>query len=394
MILEILFWILLFFIFYTYIGYPILLTTFVFIKRLFSTSQKKHTLENYPEITLFVAAYNEKDYVDEKIKNALELDYPKEKIHHLWVTDGSNDGTPEYLKKYNFVKVLHKDQRNGKIAAMNRGMKYVETPIVIFSDGNTLLSKDSIKKIVEKFENPIVGCVAGEKKISEKNKDDAASSGEGMYWKYESYIKKMDSELNSSIGAAGELFAIRTQLFEEVEGDTLVDDFIISLRIAMKGYKVKYAPGAYAIETASANVKEEMKRKIRIAAGGIQSIFRLKKLLNPFFKPVLTFQYISHKVFRWTINPISMLLLIPINILLAIKYELFSLNIYSIFLCLQTALYLIGFVGFIFEHKKIRFKIIFIPYYLIMTNISQIRGIFRYFAGKQSVNWERAKRGK
>ena len=149
---------------------------------------------------------------------------------------------------------------------MNRGIKFVKTPIVIFSDANTLLGKDSIMRIAQMFADPKVGCVSGEKRIFNANEEAASAAGEGIYWKYESTLKRWDAELYSAVGAAGELFAIRTELFNEVEPDTLLDDFIISLRVAMKGYKIDYDPEAYAIETASANVKEELKRKIRIAA--------------------------------------------------------------------------------------------------------------------------------
>ena len=171
--------------------------------------------------------------------------------------------------------------------AMNRGVKFVETPIVVFSDAITTLGKESIRRIVKLFQDPKTGCVSGEKRIV--NGEKAAAAGEGLYWKYESTLKKWDAELNSVVGAAGELFAIRTELFQEVEPDTILDDFIISLRVAMKGGSIQYDPEAYAIETASANVKEELKRKIRIAAGGIQSVIRLWPLLNIFKYKMLSF---------------------------------------------------------------------------------------------------------
>jgi cellulose synthase/poly-beta-1,6-N-acetylglucosamine synthase-like glycosyltransferase len=141
--------------------------------------------------------------------------------------------------------------------AMNRGMQFVKAPIVIFSDTNTRLNTNAIREIAACFSDPKTGCVAGEKRLVEKVADVAAAAGEGLYWKFESWVKKMDSELNSAVGAVGELFAIRRELFEEVETDTILDDFIISLRIAQKGYKIAYSPNAYAEETASLNVKEE-----------------------------------------------------------------------------------------------------------------------------------------
>jgi cellulose synthase/poly-beta-1,6-N-acetylglucosamine synthase-like glycosyltransferase len=266
-LLKITFWLLLFIVFYAYVGYGILLFLIIRIRRMLGINKSHYeNLDYEPEVTLFIAAYNEKDFVAEKIKNSRELDYPADKLHMIWVTDGSNDGTPEELFNYEGIEVHHLPQRSGKIGAMNRGMKFVKTPIVVFCDANTMLGRESVRRIVNLFSDPKVGCVSGEKRIFGKEKDAAAGAGEGLYWKYESKLKKWDAELYSVVGAAGELFAIRTELFEEVERDTLLDDFIISLRVAQKGYTIQYDPEAYAIETASSNVKEELKRKIRISA--------------------------------------------------------------------------------------------------------------------------------
>ncbi len=347
-----------------------------------------------PEVTLFIAAYNEKDFVAAKIKNSRELDYPKEKLRIVWVTDGSDDGTPEELKKYDGVEVHHLPQRSGKIGAMNRGMKFVDTPIVVFCDANTMLGNESIRRMVRLFRDPKVGCVSGEKRIFSKEKDSAAGAGEGLYWKYESALKKWDAELYSVVGAAGELFAIRTELYQEVERDTLLDDFIISLRVAQNGYTIQYDPDAYAIETASANVKEELKRKIRISAGGIQSIVRLRSLLNIFKYGTLSFQYISHRVLRWTLAPLSLLLMLPIGLALAIDCGILQPEFYSILFWLQILFYLSALLGWYLENRSIRIKILFIPYYFFIMNLSVFLGLKRYLKGSQTVNWERAKRGK
>lgn len=393
--LKVVFWVLLFLVFYTYLGYGVLLYLLVRIKRFF---KRKITVnkEYEPEVTLFVAAYNEKDYAEAKVANGFELDYPQEKIKQLWVTDGSDDGTPEILKKYadKGVEVYHENARGGKIGAMNRGMQFVKTPIVIFSDGNTSLGKESVRRIVKLFSNPKVGCVSGEKRIFSKEKDTAAGT-EGIYWKYESTLKKWDAELYSVVGAAGELFAIRTALFQEVEKDTLLDDFIISLRVAMKGYTIQYDPEAYAIETASANVKEELKRKVRIAAGGIQSIIRLSPLLNIFKFGMLSFQYISHRVLRWTLAPLSLPFILIINALIAYYagFRNFA-DFYVLLFYGQLLFYTLALLGWYLENKAIKVKALFIPYYFFIMNYAVLLGMKRYFKGSQSVNWERAKRGK
>jgi cellulose synthase/poly-beta-1,6-N-acetylglucosamine synthase-like glycosyltransferase len=391
-ILEIVFWILLLIVFYTYAGYAFFLYVLLFLKKLIFPAKEKPMpiLGELPDVCLFVTAYNEADYVDVKVRNMLSLNYPANKIQYLWVTDGSNDGTPDLLRQYPEMEVHHQPERKGKIHAMNRGMKFVKAPIVIFSDSNTTLCPEVISVIVEAFRHPEIGCIAGEKRIAIKLADDAAGSGENLYWKFESWIKRMDSELNSAVGAAGELFAIRTSLFTEVENDTILDDFVISLRIAEKGYRIAYTPNAYAIETASVSVSEELKRKVRIAAGGLQTLFRMNELLNPFRFGWLSVQYISHKVLRWTIAPLALFGLLIVNFLI-VRNEPVA-DFYQYFFYLQLLMYSLALLGWMLERRKIRFKLLFIPYYFTAMNYAALRGWVRFLKGKQSVNWEKSKR--
>lgn len=377
-------------VFYTYLGYGIVLFVLLQIKRLF-TRKKQLILTNdeLPHITLLVAAYNEEDYVAKKVENTRSLDYPSEKLHQIWVTDGSNDRTPQLLSAYSDVTVLHKSERAGKIAAMNRAVKFVKTPIVVFSDANTLLGHESLRRIATMFANPKTGCVSGEKRIYNADQEAASAAGEGLYWKYESTLKRWDAELYSAVGAAGELFAIRTELFNEVEPDTLLDDFIISLRVAMQGYKIDYDPEAYAIESASANVTEELKRKIRIAAGGIQSVVRLYPLLNIFKYGMLSFQYISHRVLRWTVTPFALILLFVLNIAL-VPYSTF----FMVVMGLQVLFYILALLGWMLESRKMKSKVLFVPYYFFIMNYAVFMGIGRFIKKTQSVNWERAQRAK
>lgn len=392
-VLKIIFWILLFIIFYTYLGYGILLFIIIKLRRFLKIGKKLEMDLTYePDVTLFIAAYNEKNYVAEKMKNSLALEYPKEKLNIVWVTDGSDDGTPDLLQGYPNTKVYHVEERNGKIGAMNRGITFVKTPIVIFSDANTNLGNESIRRIVNLFGNPKVGCVSGEKRIVNKESDAASGAGEGIYWKYESTLKKWDAELYSVVGAAGELFAIRTELYQQVERDTILDDFIISLRVAQDGYVIQYDPEAYAIENASLDVKEELKRKIRISAGGIQSIIRLWPLLNFFKYGTLSFQYISHRVLRWSLTPLSLILLIPLLTIIAIDEGVFSFGLYSILFWLQLLFYASALLGWFLENRQTSIKILFIPYYFFIMNLSVVLGFIRYLKKSQSVNWERSKR--
>lgn len=391
---EILFWISVFVVFYTYIGYGILLYLLVKIKEYFRKPLRhpRPTDADLPELTLFITAYNEEAVVDEKMRNCLELDYPADKLRILWVTDGSNDHTNEYLSRWPQATVLHQPERQGKTAALNRGMRFVKTPLVVFTDANTHLNREALREIVYAFTNPKVGCVAGEKRIAVQTKDNAASGGEGIYWRYESTLKALDARLYSTVGAAGELFAIRCELFEEMKTDTLLDDFILSLRIVMHGYTIAYCADAYAVENGSADMGEEEKRKVRIAAGGLQSIWRLRSLLNPFRYGTFCFQYISHRVLRWSLTPILLFLLLPFNTILLFTTD--TPLLYAIIWLLQAIFYLMGSWGYYLSTKHIKNKILFIPYYFLFMNINVIRG-FNYLRkrkGNPSGAWEKAKR--
>lgn len=382
------FWICLFIIFYTFFGYGVLLFFIVKIKSLFKKPYPFKETEKLPSVSLLIAAYNEEDIIKDKIKNCLELDYPKSLLQIIFITDGSSDETPQIIKKNQNVELLHEDNRAGKIAAIKRAMPHIKGEITVFTDANTFLNTTAIKELVKHYQNPKVGAVAGEKRILVENEADASAAGEGFYWKYESALKKWDYQLYSNVGAAGELFSIRTSLYQPVESDTINDDHMIAMRIAEKGYVIAYEPNAYAMETGSADSKEELKRKVRIAAGGIQSVVRLKKSANPFHQPILTFQYISHRVLRWILTPWLMILVFAVNILICIKYS--QDWIYQLLLAGQILFYLASLGGYFLESKKIKIKILFIPFYFSMMNYAAIAGAIRYFKGKQSAAWEKS----
>ncbi len=383
------FWISLFIVFYTYVGYGIVLYFLVKIKSFFIKPVVLLDGSYTPSLTLIVAAYNEEQVIEEKIKNTLSLHYPEDKFRIIFITDGSTDKTASIIANYPQIQLLHQEGRSGKIAAVHRAMQHVQTEIVVFTDANTFLNKEALLRIAKYYVNPKVGAVSGEKRVHIEDASDA-TAGEGFYWKYESKLKKWDAELYSVVGAAGELFSVRTNLYEAVEPDTLLDDFMISMKIAMKGYKIAYDPDAYAVESSSENLKEELKRKVRIAAGGIQSTIRTSKLFNPFFRPLLGFQYISHRVLRWTITPFLMLLSLLLNCIIVAQS---ASTIFVLSLIAQVGFYTSAVVGWLLESRQIRVKILFIPYYFCFMNYCMLAGMYRYFfTQKASVLWDKAKR--
>jgi biofilm PGA synthesis N-glycosyltransferase PgaC len=383
----ILFFVGVFIVCYTYLGYGLIILILSKLKK--HRDNRVGKIDNeLPDVTMLIAAYNEEQFIEAKISDTLSLDYPTEKLSVIVVTDGSTDNTPELVKKFRAVKLFHEPGRKGKIHAVNRVMKHVTSPIVIFSDANTVLNKESLKNIVRHYDDPNVGGVAGEKRIFQNTEDNASGSGEGLYWKYESFLKRKDSEVYSIVGAAGELFSVRTKLYEAPPENMIIEDFYMSLKITSRGYRFKYEPEAYAMETASATVNEEWKRKVRICAGGFQAMSKLTDLLNPFRHGILSFQYISHRVLRWTLAP----LFLPIIFLSSVYLAMVGVPFFKIILAAQVFFYLFAWLGFLLRDKRVSIKGFFVPYYFSVMNLSVYAGFIRYKRGKQSVVWERAQR--
>ena len=373
-----LFWLCLAIVVYTYVGYGLILYLLVFIKRLAIKAKPLADITDdcLPEVTLMVCAYNEEDIISEKMSNTHSLDYPADRLHLVWVTDGSTDNTNSILSTYPDVKIVFSPERRGKSAALKHGIKEVSTEIVMMTDANTMLNPEAIREIVRLMQDPKVGCVSGEKKVMAKSDSDEAAQGEGLYWKYESALKRLDSELYSAMGAAGELCVIRRQLMTDIPDDTLLDDFVISMEIVRMGYKIAYTSKAFAMEYGSADLHEESKRKRRIAAGGLQSSWRLRSLMNPLRHPVVAFQFVSHRVLRWTITPVCLLALIPLNTILVLSGEGI---IYTIIWILQILFYASALAG------------MRISKYFVFMNLNVFRGM-EYLLNNTSGTWEKAKR--
>lgn len=388
----ILFWLLAALIFYTYLGYGILIYLLVKIKESFYGNGERifRDFAEWPEVTLLIAAWNEEDIVEEKMANTKELICKPGKLKIVWVTDGSTDSTNDKLSKYEDVTILFDPARRGKTAAINRAMHFINTPLVIFTDANTMLNREAVSEIVRCFADLRVGCVAGEKRVRSGKNFNASSGGEGLYWRYESFLKDQDSRFFTAVGAAGELFAIRRILFKEMRTDTLLDDFVMSMEIAGNGYKIKYCPTAWAQEEASLNMREEKKRKVRIAAGGIQAVWRLRALMNILKFPALAFQFISHRVLRWSVTPVALVILLPLNIIIVLAG---ASGIYSILLLLQILFWLAGLSGKILDDKGKRTGPLFIPYYFLFMNLNVLQGFLYLYKKRGDGTWERAARG-
>ena len=385
-VLKILFWLAAFIVFYTFAGYGILLYVCVKIKERLRRPKEFPIVEEYPEVTLLIAAYNEEDYIEEKMRNCRQIDYPAGKLHFLWVTDGSTDATPRLLREYPENTVLHEDARRGKTAALNRAMEFVTTPFVVMTDANTALNPESIYRIVRRFDDPEVGCVAGEKKVLAEG--GTAADTEGLYWKYESFLKSLDDRLSSAMGAAGELIAIRRSLWVPIPKGVLGDDMILSMGVLRKGYKIGYCKEAYASEKPSANLKEEWKRKVRLGACGWQETHMLRDLMNPFRYGVRAFQFVSHRVIRWILTPSCLILCLLLNAAIVCCG---AGAFYAVLLGLQCLLYGAALVGRV-QDKHGKKSLCYVPYYFVFANLSTFAGLRYYLTFNGNAAWEKAKR--
>ena len=387
-IFHYIFWISISIIFYNYIGYGLLLLILTGAKNIFINAKNLRLRDGELEdVTLVIAAYNEEAVIAEKISNCLDLNYPPNKISFLFITDGSTDKTAEIISEYPQIQLLNSPERKGKTAALNRAMEYVTTPITVFCDANAMLNRSAILRIVSHYRSKETGGVAGEKRVMRRAASGSVGAGEGLYWKYESYLKRLDSELYTVAGAAGELFSIRTKLWVPLPENVVLDDFLISIRVNLKGYRVGYEPAAYALELPSASLKEEKKRKIRISAGAFQ-IMSMKEIWKIRKHPILFFQFFSHRFLRWTLTPICLPLLLLANIPLAVTGSPF----FRISLIGQIMFYVLAISGSHVKTKTGKLKTFKILHYILFMNYSVYLGFFRFMKGKQSGVWEKAKR--
>ncbi len=393
-LIALLFWGSLEGIFYTYFGYPVLI---------FLLAKIIHKPEAYqtckPSVTLLIAAYNEEIVIEDKIKNSLSVEYPEDIFQILVVSDGSADKTPEIAKRYipYGIEILHEPARRGKMAAINRALPYARGEIVVFSDANNYYQPDTILKLVRPFGNPDVGAVTGAKVIGQGDGNLGAS--EGLYWKYESFIKTQESRAGSCTSAAGEVLAIRRNLFSPPPDNVINDDFYIAMQIVRNGYRLVYAPDAKSIERVSPSAQDEITRRTRINAGRFQAITMAKQIL-PFNRPLLVWQILSHKFLR-PIVPFCMIGAALFS-LLAVLFPppiqgvwILSKPYSLIFLGLQILFYAFAWIGRKTGNRGEQNKLVrlfYIPTFLTNSNYAALMGFFRFLRGNQSHLWERIQR--
>lgn len=372
--MQFLFWISFIAVFYTYIGYPLV----VYILSLF---YKEEIADRYiyPNISILMSAYNEEKNIEEKLNSIFNLDYPKDKIEILIGSDGSTDKTDEVVSKHisPSVRLYRQAQRQGKPSMLNKLVKEAKGEILVFTDARQELDKDSIKELVKNFSDNRIGSVSAE--LFFRDEDSQVGSGMGLYWEYEKFIRKQESKIGSMLGATGALYAIRRELFSEVPKDLILDDMYIPMRVVQRGYRAIFDSKAKIYDKYSSGAREEFNRKVRTLAGNFQLFSNMKWLGNPFKSPI-AWQFISHKFLR---------LLAPyfLAIIFLSNFDIvFDSAFFTLVLMAQLLFYIFASLGMTFKGKS---KILDIPYMFCVMNAAAIEGLGKFILGKQDVAWRK-----
>ena len=339
LITKTLFWFSFSFVFYVYLGYPALLLVW---RRIASRPVKKEYWE--PTVTLIIAAHDERQIIEAKLRNCLALDYPRRRLQIIVSLDGPTDGSEFVVWKYVSygVEMIHSREHAGKAAALNRAIHRATGEIVVFADVRQTFSANAIRELVAGFADETVGAVSGELLLLDESHQEATTDV-GMYWRYEKALRSMESEIHSVAGATGAIYAIRRELYEELPEDTILDDVLTPLRIVLRGKRTVFEPEAKAYDSVACCGRAEYRRKVRTLCGNYQLLARLPEAVLPWRNPIFV-QFVSHKLGR---------LVVPWALLALFIANLFMLRgIYAVTFSIQAAWYVFAVVGHFISRRE------------------------------------------
>ncbi|WP_256388549.1 glycosyltransferase family 2 protein [Haladaptatus sp. W1] len=339
----------------------------------------------WPSVTLVIAAYNEEDVIEEKIKNSLKLDYPADKFDIIVFSDESSDRTDEIVRTYESdgIELQRIEGRVGKTECQNQVTARIDSDIVVYSDANSMYEPNAIKNLIRGFE-PGVGCVVGELQYH----DEGGVEGESFYWRYEQIIKRLESKVNSLVTGNGSIYAVRRSSYVTLSRDA-ISDFAEPLAVISNGESVKYASGAVAWEKTGDSIESERSRRVRIVTRCWNTVFDYLELMNPVRFPLFSFQLISHKILRW-LSPVLLLFVFLSNLALVL---LSSSVLFPLLLLLQLVFYLFALIGMFGESAEIEMPVLFhVPYYFLVSNYGMLLGLSNFLFGENIITWETVER--
>jgi len=361
---------------YIYAGYPLLMFVLLKLKRKKKINKKNIT----PFISLVIAAYNEEGSIRTKLDNVLSLDYPREQMEIVVVSDASTDKTDKIVQEFSGrgIKLHRLENRGGKIAAYRQVIPGLKGEILVFSDATSILNKDSLTNLISNFNDPSVGCVGGLLTyINSGNK--MVGEGESIYWKYEKQIRQMESRLSSLTSVSGTLYAIRSKLYPLEIKDYLADDLIVCLAVKKKGLRVVLEEKAICKEIPSLSVREEVPKRARITLQNIRGLIDQSDIMNPFKYGMFSLLVLSHKVGRLSV-PLFLLSMLLSSFILS-----FTLSLFKLIFILQVLFYLGALAGYLLRIKS---GIVISLFFFCLSNVAILVGIIKFLAGRKAATWE------
>lgn len=380
--LQILFWISVLVVIHVYLGYPV----GIYLK---SRSQQDGAREEPPDeqlptLTVLIPAYNEEAGLARKLENTLALYYPQHRLQVIVASDGSSDRTVEIAGQYadRGVQVSHSSERRGKMETLNRTVPMATGDIILVTDARAELSRDTLRWIARHFQDPKVGCVSGSRVCLAT--ESVASEGEGLYWRYESWIKQAESRLGTCLGADGQVMAVRKSLFPNIPDCN--DDFYVPMNILMTtSYKVRYEPRAKAWITSASSLRGEWQRKIRTNVLFFRNLPYLRMVLDP-RKSTIWWRFLSHHMLRRLV-PFAMASSLFLSLLLWNAGTL-----YRVITLVQCLFYMAAGAGLVAERYGIRFRILYVPFYFVFANAAVLLAWMYCFQGRTYSIWSRTER--
>jgi cellulose synthase/poly-beta-1,6-N-acetylglucosamine synthase-like glycosyltransferase len=381
-ILEIVFWATALLLFHVYVLYPV---TLVLLGSVLDRSVSRELDEDrLPTVALVIAAYNEEEVIEQKIRNSLELDYPRDKLTIIVFSDASSDRTDDIVRSYedSGVRLERIEGRVGKTECQNRVIEQIDSEIVVFSDADSMYEPEAIRKLLEKF-GPGVGCVVGELQYQQYNVE-----AESAYRTFEKIIKRLEPKVSSIVGGNGAIYAVRRSSYVPLPSDH-ISDFAEPLAVVRRGERVEYAPEARAWENTGESVGVEMSRRIRISTRSWHTFLDFTSLLNPLQNPLFSFQLASHHLIRW-LSPVLLGIVAVTNVLLVFLHPGL---LYRLLLLGQVLFYLLATAGGILTRFGLpRPKPVYVPYYFLVLNYSLVVALWNVIRGRNIITWETEQR--
>ncbi len=364
---------------FNYIGYPISLA----IIGMFSKINKNYT-DILPRVDFMIAAYNEEEFIAEKIKNTLELDYPKDLMNIIIVSDGSQDKTDQIVRSFkdSRVKLFRVEGRQGKTEARNIAVAASQAEIIVFSDATAIYEKDALRKIMRHFGDETVGMVSGNLKYQNQQQT-GIGFATTLYWRYERLIKKHQARLWTLTGSVGCINAFRRLDYTPLPAH-IIEDFTEPLMFILKGKRVVFEEEAIAYERTTSKPSQELVMRSRVIKGGLQGMWFARQLLNPFLHPLPCYQLIGHKILRW-LGPFLLLTLFSSNAVL--WWEDYFWFYHYLFMA-QCLFYGLATLGLVLDFLGKRIGILSFPMYFLVANTAAALAWRDAFLHRRLATWE------